>query len=185
VRVFLDGIDAEWVSVPGTALADAMRTAVRAFATDGKAARRRVVVILSDGEDHEGGLQEALRVLAQGGVVAHALGCGSSRGAPIPEAGGAEGFRKDRDGKIVTTRLDESTLSGLAVATGGRYFRATPSASEVDEIAKEIAAMEGREAGAVMRTRYVDRFQFPLVLALAALLAEAFVADRASKGRRA
>lgn len=184
VRVFLDGVDAETVSIAGTALAEAMRTAVRAFTSDEKTSRGKVVIVLSDGEDHEGGLDEAIRVLKEAGVVAHALGCGSSRGAPIPEEGGAEGFRKDRGGKIVTTRLDESTLSALAVATGGRYLRATPAASEVQEIAKEVATMEGREAGALMRTRYVDRYQYPLVLALVALLAETFVADRSRRRSR-
>jgi len=183
VRVFLDGVDAEAVSVPGTALAEAMRAAVRAFAPEGRQARGKVVVILSDGEDHEGGLEEAIGVLKEAGVVAHALGCGSARGAPIPEGGGSEGFKKDREGRTVTTRLDESTLSGLAIATGGRYVRATPASKEVEEIAKTIASLEGREAGSVMRTRYVDRFQIPLALALVALVGETLVADRARRRR--
>ena len=184
VRVFLDGLDAESVSVPGTALADAMRTAARALADEGKVARRKVIIVLSDGEDHEGGLEEAIKVVKDAGAVAFALGCGTSRGAPIPEAGGADGFRKDKDGKIVTTRLDESTLSALAVATGGKYLRATAAATEVDAIAKEIGAMEGRETGSVMRTRYVDRFQYPLALGIIALLADAFVVDRARRRKR-
>lgn len=184
VRVLLEGVDAEWVSVPGTAIAEAMRATARAFSPGGATERRKVVVVLSDGEDHEGGIEDAIRVLRDAGVVAHALGCGSSRGAPIPEGGDAAGFHKDRDGKIVTTRLDESTLSALAVSTGGRYFRATPAGSEVDEIVKEIASMEGREAGSILRTRYVDRFQVPLALALAALVGEVFVADRARRRRR-
>jgi Ca-activated chloride channel family protein len=142
-------------------------------------------VLFSDGEDHEGGVDEAAKRLERSGVRVFAVGCGSRRGAPIPEgdgSGGPSSYKKDREGRLVTSRLDDEVLGKLTLATGGRYFDAAPSEGEVEEIAKEIAGMDAREFGTVMRARYEERFQIPLALALASLLAATAVTDRRRPG---
>jgi Ca-activated chloride channel family protein len=171
VRLFLDSVEVETVQVPGTALAGALTLALRAFGSDesGAGERSRAVVLFSDGEDHEGGLEEASQELERAGVALYAVGVGTARGAPIPlrdEVGALKGYKKDREGKVVTTRLEENIMETLALESGGRYYRATATEGEMDEIARGL------------RVRYEDRYQLPLALALAALLAETLLGDR-------
>ncbi|HEX6852390.1 MAG TPA: VWA domain-containing protein [Candidatus Polarisedimenticolaceae bacterium] len=178
VRLFLDALDPEAVSVPGTALAEGIRAAVRAFATsESGEARGRAILVFSDGEDHEGGLEEAIDVARKAGAKVWAIGVGTEQGAPIPYGGPGE-WKKDRDGRVVTTRLDAPSLARLADATGGKYYTATAGEVELDAIARDLGAMEGEETGTVLRTRYTERFAIPLAVAVAALFAEAFVAER-------
>jgi Ca-activated chloride channel family protein len=167
--------------VPGTALADALRAALAAFGPTREAGRARAIVLLSDGEDHEGGLDEVLGAVARAGVVVHALGCGTTAGAPIPlrtAAGSIAEYKKDGEGRIVTSRLDEALLERVALATNGRYERATPAETEIDEIARAIGAEDGTAAGALLRTRYEERYQIPLLLGAIALAVELLLGDR-------
>jgi Ca-activated chloride channel family protein len=113
-------------------------------------------------------------------VVVHAVGVGTTRGAPIPlvgETDGAGRFKKDSQGRLVTTRLDEAVLQRLALATGGHYYAATAAAREVDELIQTIGGMAASEFGATLRTRYKERYQIPLSIALCALIAEALLGD--------
>ncbi len=179
--LLLEAVDAEAVPVPGSAIADALRTAVRAFGGAASEGRQRAIVVFSDGEDHEGGIDEAIRATREGGATVHAIGCGTARGSPIPlgdSSGASRGFKKDSEGRVVTTRLDESVLEKLALGTDGHYYRATPAEEEINEIVRAIAGMDARELGTVLRTKYEERFQIPLALALAALLAETVLSDR-------
>jgi len=187
VRLFLDTVDVESVQVPGTALAEALKLAVDTFGDErtNSGERSRALVLLTDGEDHEGGVDEVIGDLDEAGVAVYAVGCGTTRGAPIPvsdESGMHTGYKKDRDGRAVTTRLDEGVLELLALDSGGRYYRATPSEGEVEEIARGLTGMDTQEFGAVLRARYEERFQVPLILAVLALLAETLIGD--SRRRR-
>lgn len=178
VRLFLDALDPESVSVPGTSLADGLRVAIGTFPNAGSGeARGRAIVVLSDGEDHEGGLEEAIELARRSGAKVWALGLGTERGGPIPDGGAGE-WKKDAEGRVVTTRLDAATLARLAEGTGGKYYTATAGELELDALARDLGAMEGEETGTVLRTRYTERFAIPLAIAIAALFAEAFVSER-------
>lgn len=188
VRLFLDAAEIDSVPARGTSLAEAVRVAIRAFGpAAGGEERSRVLVIFSDGEDHEGGEKEALDLLGKARVSVFAVGYGTRRGAPIPSAPGdpsTAGYKEDREGRVVTTRLEEEFVGELAVESGGRYFDATGAESEIEEIAQAVAAMDAREFGTVLRARYEERFQIPLALALAALVALTVVPDRRRSGAR-
>ena len=180
VRLFLDAVDVESVSVPGTALAAAIGQGIAALgppAAEGSAAKGRAVVVISDGEDHEGGVEEAIAATRQAGVTVYAVGCGTDQGAPIPD-GESGAYKKDAEGRLVTTRLDEKPLRTLAIETGGKYYRATAAEGEVDEIGKALAAMDASGSGTVLKTRWVERFQIPLAIALVALILETLISDR-------
>jgi Ca-activated chloride channel family protein len=182
VRLFLDAVEPEVVQVPGTALAEAIELGILSFGDpDAEVAERsRAMVLFTDGEDHEGGVDEVLPKLKRAGVVVHAVGVGTTRGAPIPvaaEGDGAGRFKKDAEGRLVTTRLDEAVLQQLAFETGGHYYAATAGAREVDELIQTIGAMSASEFGATLRTRYRERYQIPLGIALCALIAEALLGD--------
>jgi Ca-activated chloride channel family protein len=180
VRLFLDAVDVESVSVPGTALASAIEEGIRSLgppAAEGQEAKGRALVVISDGEDHEGGVEGAISAIKRSGVVVYAVGCGTDQGAPIPE-GESGAYKKDGQGRLVTTRLDEKPMRMLAVETGGKYFRAAAAEGEVEEIAKALAVMDASGSGTVLKTRWVERFQFPLAIALFALALETLLSDR-------
>lgn len=180
VRLFLDAVDVEAVSVPGTALAEAVAEGIRSLGppvSEGNAAKGRALIVISDGEDHEGGLEGAIAGIKRSGVVVYGIGCGTDQGAPIPESETGS-YKKDAQGRLVTTRLDEKPLRTLAAETGGKYFRATAAEGEVDEIANALAVMDASGSGTVLKTRWVERFQIPLVVALFALVLEALIHER-------
>jgi Ca-activated chloride channel family protein len=182
VRLFLDAVEPEVVQVPGTALAEAIELGILAFGDPDLAGsdRSRAMVLFTDGEDHEGGIDEALPKLKQAGVVVHSIGVGTTRGGPIPVNADADGtgrFKKDSEGRLVTTRLDETILQQLALDTGGHYYAATVGAREIDELIQTIGGMAASEFGATLRTRYRERYQIPLGIALFALFVEAVLSD--------
>ncbi|HXV76676.1 MAG TPA: VWA domain-containing protein [Candidatus Polarisedimenticolaceae bacterium] len=183
VRLFLDAVEAESTQVPGTALARALELSLEAFGESRSvsADESRAVLLLTDGEDHEGGIDEALRDLERAGVAVYTVGVGTTRGAPIPladEAGMHTGYKKDPDGRVVTTRLEEPLLERIALESGGRYYRATAAQIEVDEITRALTGLDTQEFGEVLRARYEERFQVPLAVALLALTLEALIGDR-------
>jgi len=190
VRLFLDTVEPESTQVPGTALAEALRLAARSFGVEdgpGAEPRTRAVVLFTDGEDHEGELDSLPAELSQAGVGLFAIGCGSTRGAPIPlrdESGASIGYKMDREDKVVTTRLEEGVLEALALDSGGRYYRSSSGGEEIEDIAEAITSLDSREYGAVLRSRYEDRFQIPLAVALLALCAEGAIGDRRRPARR-
>lgn len=188
VRLLLDATGVEEVPVGGTALSEAVSLTLEAFGSAGRETRSRVVVLFSDGEDHEGGVGPAAEKLREAGVVLHAVGLGTERGAPIPDPdapGDGARYKRDRDGRIVTTRLDGEILSSLASGSRGRYYRASVAGGELDDLAATIANMEAGEAGSVLRTRWEDRYQIPLALAILALAAEMLVSDRRRRAKEA
>lgn len=183
--LFLDTIDVDLIPVQGSSLSEALRVGARAFGPAGGEGRHRAIVLLSDGEDHEGEIDEAIRAVKQAGASIYAVGCGSVHGAPIPTREASGGYKKDAEGKVVTTRLNEELLEKLALDTGGGYYHATPSEVEVEEIAKAISGMDQKEYGTVLKTRYEERYQIPLALALVSLAAESLLGDRrGSRSRR-
>jgi Ca-activated chloride channel family protein len=144
-------------------------------------------VLFTDGEDHEGEIDEALSALTRAGIAVYCVGTGTARGAPIPIKDShrdVAGYKKDRQGRVVTTRLDEEALGRIALETKGRYYRATPAEIEIEEIARGLAGMDAQEFGTVLRVRYVERYQIPLGVALAALIAEAWIGDRRRRSIR-
>jgi len=182
IRLLVDALEPEATFGAGTALADGLRMARRALVDErGEGAGPgRAIVLFTDGEDHEGGLDDAAAELHRDGIIPFVVGCGSPRGAPIPveEDGRRGGYKKDRAGRVVTTRLEEQVLEPLVLSTGGRYFRGTTTEVEIDEIASAIQRLDAAAFGATLRSRYEERFQIPLVFALAALLAETLLGDR-------
>ena len=178
LRLFVDTIDAEATPVPGTALAQALQVAISAFERDERTdvdGRHRAIVLLTDGEDHEGGLEPIVERLNEAGISIFTIGAGTQRGAPIPIG---NGFKKDADGKVVTTRLDELLLESLARETQGQYHRGEFGGDSLDRIAEGIRSMGQAEFQATLRTRYEERFQWPLGVALALLLIESLLGER-------
>jgi Ca-activated chloride channel homolog len=166
------------IETPGTDVAAALETALKAF--DPKDRKYRVVVLLTDGEDHSGRAEKVAEEAASMGVIVYTVGIGSPGGVPIPlkDAQGGVTYKKDRAGNVVTTRLDEDLMRKIATATDGKYYHAEPGRFELEDVLKEINKMEKRELESERFSQYEDRFQIPLGIALVLLLAEMLISDR-------
>ena len=178
--LFLNAMEPDLVPVPGTDLGAAVDVALDGFRETGE--RDRLLVVITDGEDHEGTLDAAIERAVDAGVRVYAVGMGSTEGVPIPsfdESGAPSGFLRDEAGTVVTTRLDEATLQVMADRTGGTYYHAAAGgAAAFDSLVDELAGGEGEEIESREVTRYEEQYQIFLGLALLLLLAEGLLPER-------
>jgi Ca-activated chloride channel family protein len=166
--LLLDTVEAGSLPRPGTELGAGLDTALRLFGPQRE--KHRALVILSDGEDHGGGLDVAAAKLKDSGIVVFALGIGTPQGSPIPLGGGD--FKRDERGQVVITRLHEENLEGIAGATGGSYLRVTSAATDPAPILRRIDSLAKRTLESETVNTREERFQWPLLLAAAALLCQ-------------
>ena len=175
---FLESLEAIKVGIiprGGTALAAAIDTSLDAF--EGKQGKNQAIVLITDGESHEGDLDAAISHAKERGVRIFTVGIGTPEGELIPGAAG--GFFKDRQGQVVKSRLDEATLERIAVDTGGVYLRAAGAGLGLSGLYRDhIATLEKRELESTLERRYDLRYQFPLAIAFLLLLLEPLVGDR-------
>jgi Ca-activated chloride channel family protein len=177
--LFLDVVDVDVVPIPGTAIGSAVKRAMESF--DFKETTTKVIVIVTDGENTEGDAFEAANEAAKQGVLLYTIGMGSPAGTPIPiynPAGQQVDFKRDKNGAIVVTKLDEVSLEKIAAAGSGKYFRGTNAQDELDEIYKTINALQKREFGVKQFTDYEDRFQYFLAAGIILLLMELLMSEK-------
>ncbi len=182
-RIFLDVLEPGLIDAPGTDLSRAMEAGLKAFPPgEGK---YRVMVLLTDGEDHGGRALKVAEEAAKSGVVIYTVGIGSLAGVPIPvpSPGGQRTFKRDRQGDIVATRLDPELLMQIARTTGGEFYHAQPGRFELLDVLKKINAMERRSLDAESVSRLEERHQLPLALAVGLLVLEMLVSDRRRRRR--
>ncbi|NQU43525.1 VWA domain-containing protein [bacterium] len=170
----LDSISVNSVPVQGTCIGDAIRKSLQAFRLAGSG--HKVLVLLTDGEDHESKPIEAAKEAAEQGVRIYAIGIGSTDGVPIPMPGG--GYLES-DGSKVSTRLDFDTLRRIALETGGKAILANPSGEvELDAIHEDIAVLKNAELESTRQVQHEERFQYFLLPAIALLMLEILLGER-------
>ncbi|MDE6570146.1 MAG: VWA domain-containing protein [Alistipes sp.] len=174
-KAFARRIDPSLVSVQGTAIGKALEQALLAFSSSTDETHSRVVVLITDGEDHEGGALQAAARAKEEGIRIYTIGIGTPEGAPI-QIGGE--FIKDEKGDMVVSKLDETLLAQLAETTGGTYVRATKQSIGLDEIVRSIDEMEQTELSTVRFEEYNEQYQYLLCVALVLLLLETLLLDR-------
>jgi Ca-activated chloride channel homolog len=185
-RSFLDSANPGIISRPGTAIGEAIRTAMRGF--DSAQNSQKVIVVMTDGEDNQADVNAAVREAAKAGVMVYTIGFGSSAGEVIPEyddAGNQVGVKKDKSGQTVVSTLNEQALRDISAATGAQYYPATADGSELDALA---AQLNGLQKGDIQRSDAVQRseqYQWFLAPALALLIAAEFISDRKNNRRLA
>ena len=176
VRIFLDELDTDLIPVPGTAIGEAIKKSISAF--DSKNKKSRVLILITDGEDHHGEPLKMAKMAYEEGIKIYTIGIGKEEGAPIPDRKRG-GFKKDSRGNVVTTQLDESTLQKIALDTGGSYVRSITGDLDLEKIYKDITKkVESKELVSGKRKRFEERFQWPLLIALLLLILEIFVKER-------
>jgi Ca-activated chloride channel family protein len=197
VRLFLRDLGPMDMPVGGTAIGKALIASMRLIESsnegrgdeDGVDRRSKVVLLLTDGEDHEGDPIAAAQELSAAGIKVYAVGIGSGSGEPIPSYtadGTLTGHVKDADGRLVMTSLsaeNEDTLQEIASVTGGKYVRAEEGTVGVTEIRSELAKLQASERKARRVTVHENRFALALLpgfllIVLEALLPEAWIVRR-------
>ncbi|MFQ5335133.1 MAG: VWA domain-containing protein [Flavobacteriales bacterium] len=177
-KMFLTSINPGMIPTQGTAIGTAIEKCMDSFDFENKT--NKAILILTDGENHEDDAVAAARSAADKGVVVHAIGMGSPKGSPIPLVVGGRhmGFRKDKEGQTVITKLDEETLQQIAAAGNGMFVRSTNADSGIDLILEEVGKMEKTDFGARIYTDYEDRFQYFAGLSLLILLLDVLLPNR-------
>jgi Ca-activated chloride channel family protein len=187
-RLFLRAVRPDAVPQQGTAVANALLSAKELLDAAESSARGRVVLLVSDGEDHDGQVLAAAATLADAGVRIHALTVGTREGAQIPVVDGrgeVVDWRRDRRGNPVTTRLDETTLKLVTDRGGGRLFVAGDPGRGIDALAAALEELERSELGERDTVSYEERFAvaaFPAFLLLLAGLLLREGRPRSSEG---
>ena len=175
--LFISAVDVDAVPTPGTVIPTAIELALKSFSTD--LPTQKAIIIVSDGENNDGDVVSAVEQATSAGVKIFTVGMGTPEGGPIPvpSASGVD-YKRDRQGGIVLTKLDESTLQQLAGATGGSYRRATSGGNEIDEIFDDLSSLEKTEFGSKELTGFESVYQYPVALALLFFLLEVLLSER-------
>ena len=184
-RTFLDEAGPHMISRPGTAIGKAIETAVNGF--NEQRAGQKVILIITDGESHEGDPLAAARIAREEGVVIYTIGFGSPDGEPIPEYdafGRMSGFKQDQRGEVILSKLNEVTLQRIAREGGGKYYRATADGRVIESLKDDFDALQKESFESEFRTRQIERFQLFLAVALLVLVAMELVPDRVSSWLR-
>ena len=183
-RTYLNHASPNAITRQGTVIAEAIETAMVGFSTERE--NQKVIVIMTDGENHEGDPITAAREAAAQGAVIYTVGFGSAEGGAVPEydeRGEITSYRQDAQGQVLISRIDEVALQQIAESGGGRYFRATHGGA-IAGLADEIQSFQDQSLRSEFSQRKVERFQlFLLAGALCLALAE-LTTDRLSLPRR-
>ena len=183
-RTYLNHASPNAITRQGTVIAEAIETAMAGFSTERET--QKIIVIMTDGENHEGDPVTAARQAAGQGAFIYTVGFGSPEGGAVPdydEQGNITGYRQDAQGQVILSRLDEVALQQIADSGGGRYFR-TADSGAMAGLAEEIDSFQDQTLQSEFNQRKVERFQlFLLAGALCLALAE-LTTDRLSIPRR-
>ena len=181
-KLFLSTVSTNIVPTQGTEIAKAIDLSVKSF--DMENAQNKAIIIITDGESHDEKAIESARQANELGIFVHTLGMGLSKGGPIPiynKYGNRTGYRKDRDGKTIVSKLNEDLLQQISNAGEGTYVRANNSKAGLSTLFAEINKMEKKEIGTMVFTEYKDRFQLFIGLALLLLLIDLILLGRKNK----
>lgn len=181
-NLFLSAVSTNSVPRQGTAISSAINLAVKSF--DYKSSTEKVVIVITDGEDHEGDVMKSVEDAVDKGIKIYTIGLGSTEGVPIPvfdKNGNRIGFKKDNNGNTVLTKLNSSVLKQIASAGNGAYFQGSNYEDQLDKIYSDLSSLEKTEFGVKKVTDYEDRFYYFLAPAIILLLMEFFINDKKSR----
>ncbi len=177
-KMLLSTINTNVVSEQGTAIGEAIKLASKSFTPDEDASK--VLVIITDGENHEDNPVEAAKLAAQKGIIIYTIGLGDIKGSPIPTGRGSN-YRKDNRGHVIMSKLDEKTLVDIASAAKGKYIRANNIRIGLKTLYKEIDKLDKKEMESVVFDEYEDFFQYLVGFALFILLIDYLIMDRKNR----
>jgi Ca-activated chloride channel family protein len=178
LQMFLTSLQPDLVPVPGTDLGAAIETGLSSF--DYTSETDKVILLITDGEDNEGRGLEAARSSAAKGIKVFIFGMGETAGGPVPESEGKGGFKKDREGKLILSKLDEEELSKIASLTGGVYVRSVAGDLDLDVL--YFDGIKSRTEAQTLKSGkikvYEERFALFVLAAFLLLIFEDLVRER-------
>ena len=183
-KLFLTTINTDIVPVQGTAIGDAIEMAKTSF---NEIEHSKAIVIITDGENHEGDAVENAKEAADEGILVYTIGMGLPDGSPIPvynKYGNRTGYKKDKQGNTIITKLNENMMQQIAAAGNGIYVRANNTQAGLRKVFDEINSLEKSEFESKLYSDYEDRFQYFIAVGLLFLLLEFFIFERKSKWAR-
>lgn len=177
-KMFLANLNTDMLSSQGTAIDDAIRLAKTYY--DDVEQTNRVLVIISDGEDHTGGAGKLAEEATKEGIKTYTIGVGTPKGGRIPlkRRGIVESYKRDLQGEVVITRLNENTLKSIASEGDGEYIDGTVTEDAVSFITDRLSTMNKTEFEAKKFSEYQDQFQWFLGLGIFLLLLDVFLLER-------
>ena len=175
-KMFLESINPSLISTQGTDIGAAIRLAMKSFTpNDGVG---RAIIVITDGENHEGGAIEAAQEAAEKNMQVFILGIGSPEGSPIPVERGSNDFRRDGKGDIIVTKLNEQMCQEIAKAGNGVYIRVDNSNSAEKVLNEEIAKLAKSDVESQIFTEFDEQFQALAWLILILLIIEMLILER-------
>lgn len=167
-KMFLQNIDPSLISTQGTDMARAINLAASSFTQQQGVGR--AIILITDGEDHEGGAEEAAKAARKKGINVFILGIGSAKGAPIPLGGGD--YMKDESGNVVITALNENMCRQVAQAGSGTYIHVDNSSDAQEKLNNELSKLQKGETQSVVYSEYAEQFQAFCIIIILLLIAE-------------
>jgi len=180
-KMFLESVGPGMVPVQGTKIANAIEKASESFSTD--EGKNRAIILITDGENHESAAIEAAEEAAKKDIMINTIGIGSQNGVPIPliENGGIKGYRKDKDGQTIVTKLNTDLLKTIAGKANGVFVQASQADIGLNAVLDKIAELDKSQLESKMYTDYEDQFQWFLGIALVLLFLEFLLSERVSE----
>lgn len=175
-KLFLTTLSPNLIPTPGTMIGAAISVATQAFAEKEK--DHKVLILLTDGEDQGSNPMQAVKKAKQAGVRIFTIGIGTTDGGTIPGEFAGEGIKKDRSGNIVISKLDEKLLKGIAVETGGVYYRSSGGELEIESLTGEIRKMSQKGLKSEKIFEYDENYQYFVIFAIILLFAEMVLSER-------
>jgi Ca-activated chloride channel homolog len=180
-KMFLNAISPNMVPTQGTEIATAIDKAMESFGTD--LGKNKAIVIITDGENHEEEAIKKAEEAAKKDVTIHTIGIGSDAGVPIPvyHNGVLSGYKKDKEGNTVVTKLNEKLLQDIAGAANGVYVKASNADVGLSAVLDKIAELDKKQIESKRYTDYEDQFQWFMGASLVFLLIEFLIGERISR----
>ncbi|MBQ5853737.1 MAG: VWA domain-containing protein [Rikenellaceae bacterium] len=172
-RAFARKLSPAMVRTQGTDLGAAIKLASMSFSSQSEGSR--VMILITDGENHESDALEAAQAAAEKGIAIYTIGIGTPEGAPIMIGGD---YLTDENGDMVVSKLDEKMLQEIASATGGAYVRATKQSIGLKEIVDRLKELDESDLATTRFEAFDEQYQYPLAVALLLLLVEWLILDR-------
>ncbi|MBR5893380.1 MAG: VWA domain-containing protein [Bacteroidaceae bacterium] len=171
-KMFLESITPSLITRQGTDIGAAISLAMKSFTPNEEVGK--AIIVITDGENHEGGAEEAAKLASEKGINIYILGVGTPDGAPIP-TGNANEFRKDKDGNIVVTRLNEAMSQNIAKAGGGAYIRVDNTNNAQKLLQNEIDKLAKADVTTEIYTEYNEQFMFVAWILLVVLVIDILI----------
>ncbi|GIV26771.1 MAG: membrane protein [Bacteroidia bacterium] len=182
-KIFIQSINTDMISVQGTNVGSALQKALESFENTNNLTNNKSVILITDGEDHDGSAIEIAKQLAEKNIPVHCIGIGLEQGAPIPvyENGRMVGYKKDKEGNTVITKLNKNFLNELASETKGIVVIASNSDFGLSTLLKEIKKLNKSETDTLLFNDYESQYQWFLGISLFLLLIEFLIPETKPK----